>query len=216
MADLFHRTLETEIATLRTEIAVNAETIAVLERVVQRRRDLAGRGVGSSAELDEASLRLTGAKAREADLNSQLKYALLRNRSAEAGVYIATDGGTPDWLHYGELELKLEQQRLRHELDRAEARLADVRTGLELAQKALADLSSAPVPAPQGAHVFSLLAAPDAVVAAGQPVIEWIDCSILLVDVPVPDARDCTDRQGRPGRGGSGRRVLYPARQPSC
>jgi len=44
------------------------------------------------------------------------------------------------------------------------------------------------VGAPEGAHVFSLMAAPDGVVRAGQPVIEWIDCSVLLVDVPVPDA----------------------------
>ncbi len=188
MADLFHRTLETEITTLRKEIEVVAETIDVLKRVVERRRDLAGRGVGSNAELDEASLRLAGARSKEADLNSRLTYALLRDRSAEAGVYIGADGSTPDWLHYGELELKLEQQRLRHELDRAKARLADASTGFELAQTALADLSSATVSAPEGAHVFGLLAAPDAVVRSGQPVIEWIDCSVLLVDVPVPDA----------------------------
>jgi len=97
MADLFQRTLETEIVTLRKEIEVLAETINVLKRVVERRWDLAGRGVGSNAELDEASLRLTGARSKEADLNSRLTHALLHNRSAESGIYIGADDSTANW-----------------------------------------------------------------------------------------------------------------------
>lgn len=189
LAAVFRRALETEIANLRLEAAVTRERIEVLQRIVQRSRDLVGRGVGANAELDEANLRLSEARLRETTLQSELAFALLRDEAAGRGVFIAEDGSTPDWLRYGELELNLQQQRMLHERDRARARLEDSRRGLELARTMLADLTSAPVTAPPGALVFSVLAAPDAVVAAGQPIIEWINCDILLVDVPVPDAQ---------------------------
>lgn len=188
LANVFHQSLETEITTLRDQIAVNTQRITVLERVVERSRTLRDRGVGSNADFDEASLRLADARAKEADLKSDLAFALLRDKASEAGVFIAADGSTPDWLRYGELELDLREQALRHERDRANARLTDARRGLELARSNLDDLTSAPVRAPAGALVFSVLVAPQAVVSAGQPVIEWIDCGILLVDVPVADA----------------------------
>ncbi|GKX35938.1 MAG: hypothetical protein MnENMB40S_35560 [Rhizobiaceae bacterium MnEN-MB40S] len=195
-AEVFHETLETEIQTLRRQIAVNAKRIDVLQRIVDRSQTLTERGVGSNADLDEAALRLSDANARAAELNAELAFALLRDKAAESGVFIAADGSTPDWLRYGELELQLQQQKLRHELDRANARVDDAKRGLALATTALAELSAANVTAPGGSQIFSVLAAPDAAVTAGQPIVEWINCEALLVDVPVPDAEIPLIRKG--------------------
>ncbi len=186
--EAFHAQLETEIANLRDEIAVNSEQIDVLQRIVDRRQSLVERGTGSAASLDEELLRLAEMKSRQARLEAALNFALLRDRSADNGVYITEDGGTPDWVRFGEQELRLEQTRTRHELHAARATLEEARKDLDLNQRTMESLAEAAVTALPGAIVVSVVAAPDATVSAGDAIVEWIDCSTLLVDVPVSDA----------------------------
>jgi hypothetical protein len=64
----------------------------------------------------------------------------------------------------------------------------------------LATLGEASVKAPPGSLVFSVVAAPAATVAVGERIIEWIDCSTLLVDVPVSDAELPLIRRGTAAR----------------
>jgi hypothetical protein len=44
-----------------------------------------------------------------------------------------------------------------------------------------------PVKAPPDGYVWSLIASPGGYVLAGAPIASWIDCGIMLVDVPVSD-----------------------------
>jgi hypothetical protein len=44
-----------------------------------------------------------------------------------------------------------------------------------------------PVKAPPDSYVWSLIAAPGGYIKAGAPVASWVDCSFMLVDVPVSD-----------------------------
>ncbi|MCR9138565.1 MAG: HlyD family efflux transporter periplasmic adaptor subunit [Alphaproteobacteria bacterium] len=187
-AKIFHRTLEAEIENLQSELVVVTERVGVLERIAGRQRSLEERGVGAEAILDEALLRLAEARARKAQLEASLNIARLRDQSAEADVFVTAAGDTPDWLHYGEFELKLEERSIRHDLRRAEADLSEALEGLQLAQATLEQLSKSAVNAPPGAIVFSVTATPGATVQAGATIIEWVDCSVLLVDVPVADA----------------------------
>lgn len=187
-AEIFHRTLDAEIENLQSELAVVSERVGVLERIAGRQRSLGERGVGAEAILDEALLRLAEARARKAQLQASLNIARLRNQSAEADIFVTATGDTPDWLHYGEFELKLEERRVRHDLHQAIADLSEAREGLQLAQATLEQLSRSVVDAPPGSIVFSVLATPGATVQAGAAIVEWVDCSILLVDVPVADA----------------------------
>jgi hypothetical protein len=195
-AEVFHAQLEDEIASLRRDIDVNSQRIAVLQRVADRQRELVDRGVGSEAALDEALLRMSELEAVKAKLEASLSFARLRDRSAEDGVFIMADGNTPDWLRYGELELRLEKRRTRHELHAADADLKEASRDLKMEEATLATLGEASVKAPPGSLVFSVVAAPAATVAVGERIIEWIDCSTLLVDVPVSDAELPLIRQG--------------------
>jgi multidrug resistance efflux pump len=72
--------------------------------------------------------------------------------------------------------------------------LANAETDAATAEKILASVKSTydnarrqPVTAPPDSYVWSLIASPGAYVRAGAPVARWIDCSIMLVDVPVSD-----------------------------
>lgn len=197
-AGVFEATIEAEIENLRSELAVVGERIEVLTRITERQRSLGERGVGPQASLDEALIRLAEARARQAQIEASLKAAELRDTAAERGVFIAADGGSPDWLRIGEFEIAMEKQRVRRDLHQARSDLTEAEEGLALAQRTLDRLSSAPVTAPPGAFVFSVMATPGATVVAGTPVVEWIDCSVLLVDVPVPDAEAPLVGQGDP------------------
>ena len=186
--EVFRDELETEIANIGREIAVNAERIAVVRRIADRQQDLLDGGVGSEANLDEAKLRVAELELRQAGLQAELDHALLRQNSAEQAVYIARDGAAPDWVREGELELKLEISRARHEIHAAQVALDEAVKDVSLEEATLQSLAEADVSAPAVSVVFNVIAAPAATVAAGDAIIEWIDCAELLVDVPVSDA----------------------------
>lgn len=77
---------------------------------------------------------------------------------------------------------------------RTEIDLADAKVVAETAEKILASVKIAyekarrqPVTAPPEAYVWSLIASPGNFVEAGTKIASWVDCSIILVDVPVSD-----------------------------
>jgi multidrug resistance efflux pump len=90
---------------------------------------------------------------------------------------------------------------------RAALELADARVGVESAQKILASVKRAyeavrrqPVKAPPDAYIWSLIASAGDFVRAGAPVASWVDCSIMLVDVPVSDVELALLRTDAPAR----------------
>jgi multidrug resistance efflux pump len=122
------------------------------------------------------------------ELQAELDYARVRRQAADHSVFITTDGEDPAWVRGGRQELKLEKKQARLELRQAQAELALATTALAAAGKDLERLSEARIRAPQGSVVWSERAAPGAAVRAGTPVAEWLDCTTLMVDVPVSDA----------------------------
>ena len=62
----------------------------------------------------------------------------------------------------------------------AEKILASVKTAFENARRQ-------PVKAPHDAYIWSLIVSAGDFVRAGSPVATWVDCSFMLVDVPVSD-----------------------------
>ena len=50
------------------------------------------------------------------------------------------------------------------------------------------NLKQSSINLPANSYVYRVLVAPNATVSAGDPILEWIDCGELFVDVPVSDA----------------------------
>ena len=69
----------------------------------------------------------------------------------------------------------------------AEAVLAEARVSAAAARQAFELISASPILAPSGSLMWSVLAGAGAAVEVGTPVAEWIDCDVMLVDVPVSD-----------------------------
>jgi HlyD family secretion protein len=57
-----------------------------------------------------------------------------------------------------------------------------------------------PVKAPPDSYMWSLITSPGDFVRAGAPIATWIDCSIMLVDVPVSDVELVLLRTDAPAR----------------
>jgi multidrug resistance efflux pump len=90
---------------------------------------------------------------------------------------------------------------------RAATELADAKVAAEGAEKILASVKKAydaakfqPVKAPPDAYVWNLIAAHGDFVRAGAPVATWVDCSFMLVDVPVSDVELALLRTDAPAR----------------
>lgn len=187
-ADTFRHQLDTEIATLEQRIAVLSERIGVIRKVAARSDELVRRGTGAEAAADEAKLRMLDLELERAHLTADLDYAHVRRKAANGGVFITANGEDPDWVRGSRIELKMAKKEARLELRTAQAELERAQAALQAEQKNFVRLSEAAVSAPPGAIVWSLRVAPGAAVTAGSPLAEWLDCAVVMVDVPLSDA----------------------------
>lgn len=188
LAQVFREEIETDIRHLVRESEANGRRIEVLQRIADRQQSLIERRAGSASELDEILVRLVEAESRQTELRGALEHARLRRDAAGEGVFITEGGSSPDWRWEGDVLVEVELRRARTEVTAATAALEVAERDLANLERSFERLRQAPATAQPGALVFSILAAPHARVSAGHPMIAWIDCSSLLVDVPVSDA----------------------------
>jgi biotin carboxyl carrier protein len=77
----------------------------------------------------------------------------------------------------------------RNDMELAEAKVvaASAEKVLDGEKEAFDNARRQPVKAPPEAYIWSLIASPGNFVQAGERIASWVDCSIMLVDVPVSD-----------------------------
>jgi multidrug resistance efflux pump len=195
-ADTFRAQLDAEIASLEHEITVTSDRLDVMQKIAARSEELARRGTGSETTADETAIRVADLELALVEYQARLAYARVRREAADASVFITLEGDDPDWVRGERMDLKLEKKQARLELRQAQAELALATAALTVAAADFERLSEGAVRAPPGSIVWSERVAPGATVRAGAPVAEWLDCSILMVDVPVADAEAALIRPG--------------------
>lgn len=171
-AEIFRAELDGRLKGLERRLEANSGRIALLEPAVAQ----------------DARSTLAALKERQAELQAQLEHTRLRRNAAERGVFMEADGSDPVWAQPMDTALKLQEFRARQVLHEARLELAEAEAALETAKSALQRLSEAVVSAPPGSVILSMEVPPGATVAAGDIIAKWVDCSMLLVDVPVSDA----------------------------
>src|SRR5262249_49694348 len=142
---------------------------------------------GALSAADPASSRSGDRQRMITDLETSIARAGLRRRAADRGVFLLGDGGDA-----GVEQRSLEDARLK--LAEIEADLAGAKTAVEASRRVVDAARDAyqsarrtTIQAPPGSMIWSLLTAPGATVQPGSPVADWLDCSVMLVDVPVAD-----------------------------
>jgi multidrug resistance efflux pump len=187
-ADTFRDQLDAEIASLGRKIKVNSDRLELMRKIAARKDTLAGKGIVSDIVADEDAIRVSNLEFDLAELQERLDQSRVRRAAADEGVFIASNGEDPPWVRGSRMELKLEKKRTRLELRQAQAELKQAQVDVEAALGDLARLSEATIRVPQGSIVWSEPVAEGATVVSGQTVAAWLDCSVLMIDVPVADA----------------------------
>jgi hypothetical protein len=197
-ANIFRAQLDAEIAGLERRIALADNQLGTMRRISLRSEELKQRGTGSEAKLDEERVRGSDLEHDVAEELALLNYAKVRRLAAESGVFITAAGEDPEWARGWRLELKLEKKRARLELEKSQAELRQALAAKEAASQDFQRLTEGAVMAPSGTVIWSALLAPGATIHAGAAVVEWVDCSVPLIDVPVSMLKFHFSRRGWP------------------
>jgi multidrug resistance efflux pump len=186
-AATFTQDLDTRIKAASGSLSATSERLALERRQSDRLAKLAASGHGSQSAADAEAQLVLDLQKTVAGLQSELDRSTQRRSAAEKGTFLLDDG-TDAAVASRALEdarLALHQAKLDLALDEVDVQLA--RNILPAARQAYDKALSAPVAAPPGALVWSLIAAPGAAVQPGAPVASWVDCGLMMVDAPVSD-----------------------------
>jgi multidrug resistance efflux pump len=162
----------------------------------ERMANLYNQRVVSQAELDVARGNVADLERELASTESALIRSTERHRAARGGVFLLEDGtdGNSTFQNLADARLRLVQAESALTQVRAEENAA--RAVLQAAEQAYDKSRSLEITVPPGAMVWTLISGPGAPVQPGSPVASWVDCSVLLVDVPLSDVETSLLRPG--------------------
>lgn len=184
---LFKQDLDAAIAGTKTNLELIGQQLERARSELTRKQALLQSGDGAEAELDSAVQQAADHQRTLTELSVAHQRLLQRRRAAESNYLMLADGTDASLglnnhdearahLRLAEAELKT----LRTEAAAAEIALAAARTAFERAR-------GSAILGPPGAQVWSLISAPGAPVTPGAAVASWVDCRVMLVDVPLSD-----------------------------
>lgn len=187
-ADVFRNQLDTLIENLGREIEAASKQLDIVRQIAARKEKLAKKGSLARSDEDEALLRVAELELEIAHLTTSLASAKVRREPANHGVFISDSGEDPDWVRGSRLELKIQKKQAHLEIRKAEADLRLAETQLLELKKDLERQSQAEVVVPSKSLIWSQRVSPGTAVVVGSPILEWLNCSALMIDVPVSDA----------------------------
>jgi multidrug resistance efflux pump len=180
--------LDAEIATREVRVGMLAEKANSAASLAARSQGVSESGYRSRDYRDDAAIRLSEANAELEAERHALERLKSRRAASNEGVYLGADGGSLDWAYSDRRDAKTEVKRARLQLEQAEASVKVADQALATARESYRLQHRAPVLAPPGAILRSVMVGNGATVGVGDPVAKWIDCSDLFVDAPVSDA----------------------------
>lgn len=186
-AAAFKQNLEVTVTSARLEVEQVEQRLAIARADLDRMQRLAARGNASVAAADEALASVAALELERVELERTIAELEVRRAATEKGVFITADGTDPDWADRSRDELRRDIVRGIAELAEAEATLANARHVAAIDASALERMSAGAVTAPPGSLIWSVLVGAGTAVNIGTPIAEWLDCSVMLVDVPASD-----------------------------
>ena len=186
-ASVFGQNLDTEIEGVERELSYLTRELELDRAQAERRQRLAERGDSPQALADEAAASVMELERRRAELEMLLEHARERRQAAGQGVFLLPNGRNPEWAYQSRDQLRVDIVETRRAMSEAEAELVAARHAAAALREAFDLTRAGLVEAPPGSMVWSVVAGPGAAVATGTPVAEWIDCGVMLVDVPASD-----------------------------
>jgi multidrug resistance efflux pump len=186
-AAAFRQDVDARVAAANADLANLRQRIELERAQSDRLAKLATGGHVSQSAADLAAGQLVDQQRLLSDAQSALERARLRRRALAQGALLLEDGTDAAVAARALDDTRLDLMRTQAELTVARVDVAAAATALAAARQDYDKARLAAIVAPAGAMVWSLITAPGAAVQPGAPVASWIDCRIMLVDVPVSD-----------------------------
>jgi len=195
-ATAFKLDLDTRIVAATGRLDYIKRQMALQTAQNARIAKLAADGHASRAAADAEAQVVADMQRTLIELQGELDRSNLRRRAADQGTLLLDDG-----TDAAIAARRLDNARL--DLTQTETAILSAKVDVDTARNILAaaralyeKMRRAEVLAPPGAMVWTLLTAPGSAVEPGSPVASWIDCSIMLVDVPASDVEIALLRKG--------------------
>lgn len=183
----FSRDLDLKVRDLEHRVALLQERTSLSEASMRRKRALRASGNVSQAEEDAAISSHRELQGNLTDVVEELERARHRRDLAGRGIYLQEDGKEPEWSWRSIDEIRLEAAKTRRALRDAEEDLKTAQSSLTEARSNLLAHSDMVITMAAGMTVWATSATDGAFVTRGERLFTWIDCSRLLVDVPVTE-----------------------------
>lgn len=185
---VYLKELKAELHGTRQQLQRGQAELETLTRLANRKQKLARSGSASHSDVDEAHTRRLAMGRVLAHLVEEESKQVARYEAALADIIVLDDGSDPDWGERTLHELDSEIAHAGYHLAEAKATLETAKAQASAEAENFKNLTHGHVKAPAGAVLWSTIVGEGAAVDIGTPVASWIDCDLLLVDVPVADA----------------------------
>jgi hypothetical protein len=168
--------------------------MASIESALQHERTEAERqermmqsGASSQTEADLARVRAIDREDQLSDARATLARAERRLAALDASAFLLFDESDAGDARRALDDTTLALAAARTDLAAVDASLQALEAAVALATDQFERAHEAAISAPAGAIIWSQIAGPNTEVPAGAPIATWVDCSLLLVDVPISD-----------------------------
>ena len=195
-ADGFRTDLDLRVQELEHHVALLQERVAIAEVTARRKHTLRLAGNSSQADEDAAMSTQRELQASLTDTAKELERVRERRSLAQTGVFLQADGKEPEWSWRSLDEIRLEAAKTSRSVREAEEEVKTTKRILADEQKNLEVASSAVFKLPDGMTIWSMSATNGISVNRGERLFTWIDCSKVLVDVPVSETLGVLVNQG--------------------
>ena len=195
-AAAFKENLEVTLTSARLELEQVEQRLAIARAELDRMQRLAARGNASVAAADEALGSVAELELERVERERSIAELEVRRAATERGIFMTSDGTDPDWNDRRRDQLRHDIARGVADLAEAEATLANARHVAATDASALERTSAGAVSAPPGSLIWSVMVGAGTAVNIGSPIAEWLDCSVMLVDVPASDIEVALVRPG--------------------
>ena len=195
-AAAFKENLEVTLTSARLELEQVEQRLAIARAELDRMQRLAARGNASVAAADEALGSVAELELERVERERSIAELEVRRAAAERGIFMTSDGTDPDWNDRRRDQLRHDIARGVADLAEAEATLANALHVAATDASALERTSAGAVSAPPGSLIWSVMVGAGTAVNIGSPIAEWLDCSVMLVDVPASDIEVALVRPG--------------------
>lgn len=186
-AATFRRQLEAKIDGSRKIIAYLSNRLELERTQADRMAKLAKTGATSQSAFETALGLVIEHQRLLTETETLLAQETVQLDAAGRGVFLLDDGTDGATAQRSLETALLDLERARSDLAMAQAEAAAAQEVADATHDTYRKQRSAIVSAPPDSRIWSLIEAPGGDVRAGTPVASWIDCTVLLVDVPISD-----------------------------